>query len=488
MLASRNKEARERLQAQWGKTKNTTFNFYQIARYHARRTFEPLTHLLSERTLAALDFSELFGFLDRTVSRVGQQYLFSRLAAYDRDENRNEFEQIIHHASINERERLDAQVALSRLQHDNAYGLCTLFYEATPVPPQYLPLIKVQSALSIVLFVVTLFQVQFIVPLIAMFAINAMVHYYCKSFVQQYTFAMDQLVRLTRTTTDLLQLSFPYQKKGEVQRAMKSVREVTSTWTILGNSASGGLDSSDLAWLLREYIKIAFLIEPLMFFRVISKLSDKKDDIRCLFEYAGFIDTCIAVLSVRQSFPHCVPVGTSAQKGGIVAEEMFHPLISKCQANSWNLNDRSMLITGSNMSGKSAFIRTVAVNVLCAHTINTSFARSFSTTFLKVHAVMNISDDLMEGKSYYMEEVISIRKLVSISAQESECLFLLDEIFRGTNTTERIAAAYAVLTYLNEKNVAIAATHDSELTTLLDKTYDMYHFCESFAQDGVSFD
>lgn len=140
------------------------------------------------------------------------------------------------------------------------------------------------------------------------------------------------------------------------------------------------------------------------------------------------------------------------------------------------------------MSGKSAFLRTLAINVLCAHTINTVFARSFSSTYFKLHAVMNLADDLMQGKSYYMEEVLTIQQLVTESERETCCLFLLDEIYRGTNTTERIAAAYAVLQYLNKKNTVIAATHDSELTTLLTSGFDMYHFSETITNDGLAFD
>jgi len=137
---------------------------------------------------------------------------------------------------------------------------------------------------------------------------------------------------------------------------------------------------------------------------------------------------------------------------------------------------------------KSAFIRTVAINVLCAHTINTSFARSFASSFFKVHAVMNISDDLLLGKSYYMEEVLSIRELIRLSEKETDCLFLLDEIFRGTNTTERVAAAFSVLSFLQKHNIAIAATHDTELTTMLNRTFDMAHFCECIDDTGLTFD
>lgn len=488
MFGSGKKASLEKLAAQWGKTKDTSPNIYQVARYHARKEPDPNGHTLSERTISALDFPELFAYLDRTVSRVGQQYLFNRLASYKPHEDVEDSERIIEHAAAHEQDRFEAQRLLSRLQHENAYGICALFFDAHPKPPELLPLIKLQVIFTVILVFVTIAMPQLFVPLMVIMGINTLVHYYYKGLIQQFTFAMDQLTILTGTVADLSKLSFTNRKGKDLLPALKSIREVTNTWTMLGNTAGGGFDATDLAWLAREYVKMIFLIEPVMFFSVIKKLSDKRDDVRALFEHVGFVDTCISILSVRQSSVYCVPKRTAVSKGFINAEEMFHPLIRNCQANSWSVNDRSLLITGSNMSGKSAFIRTVAVNVLCAHTINTCFARSFTTSFFKIHAIMNIADDLLDGKSYYMEEVLSIRNMVINSSKQTECLFLLDEIFRGTNTTERIAAARGVLGYLNKKNTAIAATHDADLTHLLSDTFDMYHFCEQVDQDGVSFD
>ncbi|MGC3948537.1 MAG: hypothetical protein QM762_29225 [Chryseolinea sp.] len=488
MFGSRKKAALEKLRSEWGKKKDAPLNVYQVARFHARREHAEGVHVLSEKTIAALDFSELFAFLDRTVSRVGQQWLFSRLASYGPNEDVDEFERVIKYAADHEQRRLEAQVALTRLQHENAYGLSALFFNPNPKPPRVLPLLKLQAVLSVILFIGTLFQSALFIPLIALLAINTMLHYYYKSFIQQYSLAMDQLVLLTATVTELQPLSFPYRRIEAVGEALKSVREIAKSWTILGGSPGGGSDVTELSWLIREYIKIIFFVEPVLFFSVIKKLANRKEDVRILFEYAGFIDGCISVLAVRQSSTNCIPTRVSAEKGAVTVDGMFHPLISNCRPNSWGGDNRSMLITGSNMSGKSAFIRTVAINILCSHTINTAFATSFSSSYFKLFAIMNIADDLLGGKSYYMEEVLSIQELVRRSEQDSQCLFLLDEIYRGTNTTERIAAAYAVLKYLNKKNIAIAATHDSELTTLLADGYDMYHFSETLDHEGLSFD
>ena len=88
-----------------------------------------------------------------------------------------------------------------------------------------------------------------------------------------------------------------------------------------------------------------------------------------------------------------------------------------------------------------------------------------------------------------MKEVESIRDMLSYSQSEQTNLFLLDEIFKGTNTTERIAAAKAVLSFLNtSRNIVVVSTHDTELGTFLANEYDLYHFCETISGGMLSFD
>ena len=106
-----------------------------------------------------------------------------------------------------------------------------------------------------------------------------------------------------------------------------------------------------------------------------------------------------------------------------------------------------------------------------------------------IHAALMLSDSLSDGKSFYMKEVESIRDMLSYSQSEHTNLFLLDEIFKGTNTTERIAAAKAVLSFLNtSRNIVVVSTHDTELGTFLANEYDLYHFCETISEGMLSFD
>jgi DNA mismatch repair ATPase MutS len=108
---------------------------------------------------------------------------------------------------------------------------------------------------------------------------------------------------------------------------------------------------------------------------------------------------------------------------------------------------------------------------------------------LKVFSAIRISDDLMNDKSYYFEEVLTIKEMLKESVSGSKNLFLLDEIFKGTNTVERIAAGKSVLSALTKNNNKIlVSTHDIELTDMLSEDYELYHFSETVNDKNVGFD
>ena len=153
-----------------------------------------------------------------------------------------------------------------------------------------------------------------------------------------------------------------------------------------------------------------------------------------------------------------------------------------------------VLVTGSNMSGKSTLLRTVGVNVILAQTVNTCLAREYAGPVLEVRSCIGRSDDLIAGKSYYLVEVEALLGLVRLSESPQRHLFLLDELFRGTNAVERVAAGHGVLQELvqadrgRKPHAVIAATHDGELVNLSREFYDAYHFGDSIGAEGLVFD
>lgn len=149
-----------------------------------------------------------------------------------------------------------------------------------------------------------------------------------------------------------------------------------------------------------------------------------------------------------------------------------------------------MLLTGSNMSGKTTFIRTVAVNSILAQTLHICFGKSYTAPFYKIYSSIRITDDLLDDTSYYLEEVLTVKELVEAAKNKQPNLFVLDEIFKGTNTIERISGGKAILSYLNKPNhTVLVSTHDIELTDLLQKeNYELFHFSEQIVDDTLIFD
>ncbi len=149
---------------------------------------------------------------------------------------------------------------------------------------------------------------------------------------------------------------------------------------------------------------------------------------------------------------------------------------------------KSILLTGSNASGKSTFLKTVGINILLAQTIATCTAEEFELPFCRLYTSMSLKDSLVLKESYYMAEIKAVKRILDAAKEEKQVICMIDEVLRGTNTLERIAASTQILKMLASQGVlCMAATHDVELTKTLEKEYENYHFEKSIQQGDVSF-
>jgi DNA mismatch repair ATPase MutS len=163
-------------------------------------------------------------------------------------------------------------------------------------------------------------------------------------------------------------------------------------------------------------------------------------------------------------------------------------MISNAIANSLT-TERPVLVTGSNASGKSTFLKAIALNAILAQSLHTCLSRSYSSPLFAVMTSMALRDSIRNGESYFIAEIKSIKRIFDFLNSKLPCLCLIDEVLRGTNTIERIAASSQVLLQLAGKNsICIAATHDIELTYILEQCYRNVHFQETIAENGVVFD
>lgn len=206
----------------------------------------------------------------------------------------------------------------------------------------------------------------------------------------------------------------------------------------------------------------------------------------------GDIDAAMSVASFRDEMREwCRPAFTSP--GSPVAiTDLRHPLLPSAVPNSVALGPpHGVLLTGSNMSGKSTLLRSLGVAVITSQTVGTCLASSYSAPSFCVRSCMGRSDSLVEERSYYLDQVQGIVALLHASTSCEAHLFLLDELFRGTNTNERTAAAEADLVELTSTavpHIIVAATHDTELASMLNETFATYHLADRTVNGDLVFE
>ncbi|WBW50540.1 hypothetical protein O6R05_03055 [Peptoniphilus equinus] len=231
---------------------------------------------------------------------------------------------------------------------------------------------------------------------------------------------------------------------------------------------------------LGKMLDIIFLISSRRFFKLADRLNRDKDKLMAYYHVIGMIDAYLALVSYKISENLTAVHFDGTFKG----EDLRHPLLGREQVNqSFDFTGCDILLTGSNASGKSTFLRTVGISQIFANAFSMAHG-TLSTKPMPVLSAIDISDSLAQNMSYFMKETAAIKRMVDVSGDK---LLLLDEIFKGTNTIDRISAAYATLSYLQEDAVVLAATHDIELTTML-QTFTNYHFEEAVADDDIYFD
>ncbi len=175
-------------------------------------------------------------------------------------------------------------------------------------------------------------------------------------------------------------------------------------------------------------------------------------------------------------------------------EGLAHPLLPKCVPNDLRLSGelRVLIVSGSNMSGKSTFLRTVGVNAVLALAGAPVRARRLRLSPLAVGATLRIQDSLQEGRSRFYAEILRVRQIVDLSRGPLPLLFLLDEIFAGTNSHDRCLGAEAVVVGLEKAGaIGLVTTHDLSLTHIADQLGPRaanVHFADHFENGVMTFD
>jgi len=279
------------------------------------------------------------------------------------------------------------------------------------------------------------------------------------------------------------------------------------------NRSAGGA-SSRVKKLHRICLFIQARSQPILFFTLnVFFLYDnycifflekwKKESGSQLEEYMRALGTWEALMSLSTLtyiYPECsFPILTEGKdereaQAYFAAQRMGHPLIpvNRQVRNDFSLTDGIALITGSNMSGKTTLLRTVGINAVMAYAGTVCCADSLKLGLMQIGSSMRIADNLGEGLSTFYAELLRIEKIIQKARSGEPLLFLIDEIFRGTNSRDRTDGAKIVLKNLSKPwIIGLMSTHDYELCTPdAQSGFELsnYHFSEKYDEQGIHFD
>ncbi|MBM6183763.1 MutS family DNA mismatch repair protein [Staphylococcus epidermidis] len=250
------------------------------------------------------------------------------------------------------------------------------------------------------------------------------------------------------------------------------------------------VESQDMVSSIIMFIKLVFMIDYVLFHLIQRSYFKYQEEVMACYDYISILDNHYSIAMYQHTLTHFCYPKINHNINGLQMKSIIHPLLDEenAIANTIDISNH-ILLTGSNASGKSTFMKAVALNLILAQSIQTATAHSFIYQPGYVMTSMANADDVLSGDSYFMSELKSIRRLFN-TYQCNKIYCFIDEIFKGTNTTERIAASESVLSYLDNQKAyqVIAATHDVELSILLENTYNNYHFNESIQENSIFFD
>ncbi len=480
----------QRMDREWGKvpTEEYSEDKYRSLQFYYNQQ-EKGEGNIDSITWNDLDMDQIFMTMNNTGSAAGEEYLFALLHRLSFSaEELAERNRLMKHFTEHRQERQKLQEQFMRMGKERNISI----YEYINM----LHLLKRESNtahyLSIVLLLASAGMI-FVSPVAGVFSVivvgiyNAFSYYKRKSDIEKYFTVVSHLIRMMDGMKTLSGLA-----DREIETYTASIRETLKVFAGFRKGArivAGKRPTGDLLEGMVDYIRMLFHIDLIKFNQMIQIFDNNEAELTRLFETAGFLDAMIAASSFRVLMRDwCVPELTSEGGPFLSMREVYHPMLDNPVKASISEN-RSVLITGSNASGKSTFIKTLAINAILAQTIDTVMAEEYRASFFQVASSMALRDDIFSNESYYIVEIKSLKRIADRIGSGTPMLCFVDEVLRGTNTLERIAASAEILSDFASKNaICFAATHDIELTHILESRYSNYHFQEYVEDDQVLFD
>ncbi len=437
-----------------------------------------------------LSMDEVFKRMNYTHSAAGEEYLYYTLRkpSADKEELRQR-EAGIDFFRKNADERVAFQVIFAKLGNVGKFSIYDYldYLEALGKRsnfPHYLALVLV--ILSVLFLFVDI--PLGLLALVCVLIYNNISYFKIKSEIDPYITSFSYIFRLLDAVSQIRKkkvdvLSKEHLALKQYSSSMTSFK--TGSFLLMSSGRMSG--SGNPLDMLVDFLRMSLHLDLIKFNQMLSEVRKHIHEIDGMLTIVGKIETMIVIGEYRETLEQfCLPEFTETVM--IDAKELYHPLLQNPVKNDIS-TEKNVLITGSNASGKSTFLKTVALNALLAQTIHTVLASSYTASMFRICSSMALRDDVKGGDSYYMVEIKALKRILDERKNEGmPVLCFVDEVLRGTNTVERIAASAQILRSMEgNKCICFAATHDIELTHMLEEDYSNYHFSEEIANNDIFF-
>lgn len=480
------KKLRKRIKQQWGTLPHET-RFDQEEKL--RNAYEKLMSrietdsYIDDITWHDLDLFQVFTQINHTYSSIGSEALYRRLRTFNfNNEDQLKMEELIAYYEQHPETREEIEYAFARLGKNDYNNVVHYLTKTQKTTRPYLSIYIILGLLPVLGLILLLTGIsQFgLLLFLAAIVFNLIYSQIKKMRIESELISMSYLVQTIATAKKLSKLNHPL--NGRLKLLLHPLQRV------LKFSFAFQAKSNSEAEIILDYLNMVFMIPFISYHFVLNRIKKYEEEAILLWKALGDIEAAYAILNYRTALSlHCQPIFHSNDY--VTADKVYHPLVEDPVVNPVHWK-RDTLVSGSNASGKSTYVKSVAINCILAQTVYTCLAESFSLQYGHVLTSMAVEDDVLMGDSYFVAEIKSLKRILDKVKTKERCYCFIDEILKGTNTIERIAASSSIIKWLNDyPSLTFVATHDIELTEMLKDICDNVHFREEVtSENGIAFD
>lgn len=442
---------------------------------------QPTDSQVDGQTWHDLDLYRVFDQLNYTQSSIGAEALYQkmRLIKFQPEASLQELEDFFdHHPDL----RLEVQVVMNQLGKKNHNMARSIVANPGKQDSKiYLSLYIFLACLPVFsLFFLPFFKIQAMMVLVASATFNIIF-----SSIRNWSNKMrldrvSYLVRIFASTAKLSHLAIPKQE------ALKQAVQPFKKTKVISGILQSPTGSSDMEIIL-IYLNFLFLIPQIAQVYIYQQVRIHQKEAQEAINLLGELEVAISLLRHKRDVDLvCHP--SFKKEGGIKGKGIYHPLLTDPVANDVRF-EKNMVISGDNASGKSTYLKMVAINCILAQGLGFAYGESLELSYGHVMTSMDVSDDIEVGDSYFITESKTILRMIESLEKSGFHYFFIDELFKGTNTIERIGSGLGIVRWLSRHDcLYMISSHDIELVAASGAVNDNYHFDSRYVDGEIVFD